>query len=189
MGSSATTMTRRGSAMGGRPKEPLAPGPDGKPQAETSRRAALRGCDHRRAPRRASESPQKRRTHHFNRASGDRVAAAREGQRRQSGSAPGFSAPGRNRAAARGKRGFCSNPAAPLPIRTRIVSRARSTTRRGSPIRQLVRRARIARPGAMTMTDYEVGYGRPPKATRFKKGVCANPRGRGLPTAPGTPRS
>ena len=31
----------------------------------------------------------------------------------------------------------------------------------------------------MTMTDYEVGYGRPPKATRFKKGGCANPRGRG----------
>ena len=26
--------------------------------------------------------------------------------------------------------------------------------------------------------DYEVGYGRPPKATRFKKGQSGNPRGR-----------
>jgi len=26
--------------------------------------------------------------------------------------------------------------------------------------------------------DYEVGYGRPPVATRFKKGHCANPKGR-----------
>ena len=29
------------------------------------------------------------------------------------------------------------------------------------------------------MTDYEVGYGRPPIHTRFKKGVCPNPKGRG----------
>ncbi|MFZ1962722.1 MAG: DUF5681 domain-containing protein [Roseiarcus sp.] len=29
------------------------------------------------------------------------------------------------------------------------------------------------------MGDYEVGYGKPPKHTRFKKGVCPNPRGRG----------
>jgi Family of unknown function (DUF5681) len=29
------------------------------------------------------------------------------------------------------------------------------------------------------MTDYEVGYGRPPVHTRFKKGVCPNPKGRG----------
>jgi hypothetical protein len=29
------------------------------------------------------------------------------------------------------------------------------------------------------MTDYEVGYGKPPKHSRFKKGVCPNPRGRG----------
>jgi len=29
------------------------------------------------------------------------------------------------------------------------------------------------------MSDYEVGYGRPLKHTRFKKGSCANPRGRG----------
>ena len=26
--------------------------------------------------------------------------------------------------------------------------------------------------------DYEVGYGRPPKHTRFKKGVSGNPKGR-----------
>ena len=34
--------------------------------------------------------------------------------------------------------------------------------------------------------EYEVGYGRPPKHTRFKKGVCPNPRGRGRrpPRAP-----
>ena len=30
--------------------------------------------------------------------------------------------------------------------------------------------------------DYEVGYGRPPKQTRFKPGVCANPKGRGRGT-------
>jgi Family of unknown function (DUF5681) len=29
------------------------------------------------------------------------------------------------------------------------------------------------------MSDYEIGYGKPPKRTRFKKGVCPNPRGRG----------
>jgi hypothetical protein len=28
------------------------------------------------------------------------------------------------------------------------------------------------------MGDYEIGYGRPPKHSRFKKGVCPNPRGR-----------
>lgn len=28
------------------------------------------------------------------------------------------------------------------------------------------------------MSDYEVGYGKPPKATQFKKGVSANPQGR-----------
>ena len=29
------------------------------------------------------------------------------------------------------------------------------------------------------MGEYEVGYGKPPKHTRFQKGVCPNPRGRG----------
>jgi Family of unknown function (DUF5681) len=29
------------------------------------------------------------------------------------------------------------------------------------------------------MSDYEIGYCKPPKHTRFKKGVCPNPRGRG----------
>jgi Family of unknown function (DUF5681) len=29
------------------------------------------------------------------------------------------------------------------------------------------------------MSDYEVGYGKPPKHSRFRKGGCANPRGRG----------
>jgi Family of unknown function (DUF5681) len=29
------------------------------------------------------------------------------------------------------------------------------------------------------MSGYEVGYGKPPMHTRFKKGICANPRGRG----------
>ena len=28
------------------------------------------------------------------------------------------------------------------------------------------------------MADYEIGYGRPPRHSQFKKGVCANPRGR-----------
>ena len=28
------------------------------------------------------------------------------------------------------------------------------------------------------MTDYEVGYGKPPKHSRFKKGVSPNPEGR-----------
>jgi hypothetical protein len=28
------------------------------------------------------------------------------------------------------------------------------------------------------MVDYEIGYGKPPKHSQFKKGVCANPRGR-----------
>lgn len=28
------------------------------------------------------------------------------------------------------------------------------------------------------MSDYEVGYGKPPKATQFKKGTSANPKGR-----------
>ncbi len=27
-------------------------------------------------------------------------------------------------------------------------------------------------------TDYEVGYGKPPEATRFRKGVSGNPKGR-----------
>ena len=30
----------------------------------------------------------------------------------------------------------------------------------------------------MRMVDYEIGYGKPPKHSQFKKGVCANPRGR-----------
>ena len=34
------------------------------------------------------------------------------------------------------------------------------------------------------MSDYEIGYGRPPKHTQFKKGVCPNPRGRGQRRAP-----
>ena len=29
------------------------------------------------------------------------------------------------------------------------------------------------------MGDYEIGYGKPPRQSQFKKGVCANPRGRG----------
>ena len=29
------------------------------------------------------------------------------------------------------------------------------------------------------MSDYDVGYGKPPKHSRFKKGVCPNPAGRG----------
>jgi hypothetical protein len=29
------------------------------------------------------------------------------------------------------------------------------------------------------MSDYEVGYGKPPLHSRFKKGVCPNPKGRG----------
>lgn len=29
-----------------------------------------------------------------------------------------------------------------------------------------------------TAVDYEVGYGKPPKATQFKKGVSGNPKGR-----------
>jgi hypothetical protein len=28
------------------------------------------------------------------------------------------------------------------------------------------------------MSDYEIGYGKPPPHSRFKKGVCANPLGR-----------
>ena len=28
------------------------------------------------------------------------------------------------------------------------------------------------------MSDYEVGYGKPPKHARFKKGFAANPKGR-----------
>ncbi len=34
------------------------------------------------------------------------------------------------------------------------------------------------------MSDYEVGYKKPPKHTQFKKGVCANPRGRGKKKQP-----
>jgi hypothetical protein len=29
------------------------------------------------------------------------------------------------------------------------------------------------------LSDYEIGYGKPPKHSQFKKGVCPNPRGRG----------
>ena len=29
------------------------------------------------------------------------------------------------------------------------------------------------------MTGYDVGYGKPPKHSQFKKGVCPNPKGRG----------
>jgi hypothetical protein len=32
------------------------------------------------------------------------------------------------------------------------------------------------------MSKYEVGYGKPPKHSQFKKGVCANPKGRGKRT-------
>jgi hypothetical protein len=34
------------------------------------------------------------------------------------------------------------------------------------------------------MTDYEIGYGKPPKHSQFKKGVCPNPRGRGKRSEP-----
>lgn len=34
------------------------------------------------------------------------------------------------------------------------------------------------------MTDYEIGYGKPPKHSWFKKGVCPNPRGRGMRPPP-----
>ena len=33
--------------------------------------------------------------------------------------------------------------------------------------------------GEQNMADYEVGYGKPPKHTQFKKGVSGNPGGRG----------
>jgi Family of unknown function (DUF5681) len=33
--------------------------------------------------------------------------------------------------------------------------------------------------GEHEMSDYDVGYGKPPKHSQFKKGVCPNPRGRG----------
>jgi hypothetical protein len=29
------------------------------------------------------------------------------------------------------------------------------------------------------MRNYEIGYGKPPKHSQFKRGVCPNPRGRG----------
>jgi hypothetical protein len=29
------------------------------------------------------------------------------------------------------------------------------------------------------MSDYDVGYGKPPRHSQFKKGVCPNPAGRG----------
>ena len=29
------------------------------------------------------------------------------------------------------------------------------------------------------MKEYDVGYGKPPKHSQFKKGVCPNPKGRG----------
>jgi hypothetical protein len=29
------------------------------------------------------------------------------------------------------------------------------------------------------MSDYDVGYAKPPKHAQFKKGVCPNPHGRG----------
>jgi hypothetical protein len=28
------------------------------------------------------------------------------------------------------------------------------------------------------MVDYEIGYGKPPRHSQFRKGICANPRGR-----------
>ena len=31
---------------------------------------------------------------------------------------------------------------------------------------------------ALGMVDYEIGYGKPPRHSQFKNGVCANPRGR-----------
>jgi hypothetical protein len=37
---------------------------------------------------------------------------------------------------------------------------------------------RDGRREATKVSDYKVGYGRPPKATQFKKGISANPKGR-----------
>lgn len=34
-----------------------------------------------------------------------------------------------------------------------------------------------SQPGAASKTDYEIGYGKPPKATQFKKGQSGNPKG------------
>jgi hypothetical protein len=34
------------------------------------------------------------------------------------------------------------------------------------------------------MSNYEVGYGKPPRHSRFKKGVCPNPSGRGKRSEP-----
>ena len=34
------------------------------------------------------------------------------------------------------------------------------------------------------MSDYEIGYRKPPRHTRFKKGVCPNPAGRGKRRTP-----
>jgi hypothetical protein len=31
----------------------------------------------------------------------------------------------------------------------------------------------------VAVKEYEIGYGKPPKHTQFKKGVCPNPKGRG----------
>ncbi len=40
------------------------------------------------------------------------------------------------------------------------------------------RRQMLVKPPAAETTDYEVGYGRPPVAARFKKGTSGNPKGR-----------
>ena len=34
------------------------------------------------------------------------------------------------------------------------------------------------------MRDYKVGYGRPPKHSQFRKGICPNPKGRGKGRGP-----
>ncbi|MBY8825490.1 DUF5681 domain-containing protein [Sphingomonas colocasiae] len=39
-------------------------------------------------------------------------------------------------------------------------------------------RPRLSQPAASATQDYEVGYGKPPKTTRFKPGQSGNPRGR-----------
>lgn len=40
------------------------------------------------------------------------------------------------------------------------------------------RRGRQSADQSATTPDYEVGYGRPPRATQFKPGQCGNPKGR-----------
>jgi len=70
------------------------------------------------------------------------------------------------------------NPKASKQTRVRLPRRLSSASDAGPAVTELVTEGDTSKAPADSERGYEVGYGRPPKHTRFKPGQSGNPKGR-----------